>query len=74
MTPNMTLNEKQCKDDMCALMICYAACSGNSLPKFRDDLSVPSSKVKMRPISCPETPVRNLTTCCVITQKRAELI
>jgi len=29
----------------------YAAYSGNSLPKFRDNLSVPSSRAKMGPIS-----------------------
>ena len=33
-------------DDNCALLGCYAACSGNSLPTFRDNLSVPSSGVK----------------------------
>jgi hypothetical protein len=33
----------------------YAACSGNFLPTFRDDLSVPSSGT----IHCPETAVRN---------------
>jgi hypothetical protein len=30
----------------CALLGHYAACSGNFLPTFRDNLSVPSSKVK----------------------------
>ena len=30
----------------CALLGYYAACSGNSLPTFRDNLSVPSSRVK----------------------------
>ena len=29
----------------CALMCYYAACSDNSLPTFRDNLSVPSSRV-----------------------------
>ena len=29
-------------DEICALLGCYAAWSGNSLPTFRDDLSVPS--------------------------------
>ena len=29
--------------DICALLICYTACSGTSLPTFRDNLSVPSS-------------------------------
>jgi len=31
----------------CALLGCYAACNGNSLPTFRDNLSVPSSRVKV---------------------------
>jgi len=30
----------------CALLGCYAPCGGNSLPTFRDNLSVPSSRVK----------------------------
>jgi len=30
----------------CALLGCYAASSGNSLPTFRDNLLVPSSSVK----------------------------
>jgi len=29
-------------DENCALLVHYAACSGNSLPKFRDNLSDPS--------------------------------
>jgi hypothetical protein len=33
-------------DENCALLGYYAASSGNSLPTFRDNLSVPSSKVK----------------------------
>jgi hypothetical protein len=45
----------------CALLRCYAACSGNSLQMFRDNLSVPSSKVKVlskfRPKGYPETSV-----------------
>ena len=31
-------------DDTCALLSCYRSYSGNSLPKFRGNLSVPSSK------------------------------
>ena len=49
-------------DEKCALLPCYAACSGNSLPTSRDNLSVSSSKVKglskIRPKGCPETSVR----------------
>ena len=47
----------------CALLGYYAASSGNSLPKFRDSLSVLSSGVKnsknMGPIGCPEMSVRS---------------
>ena len=38
------------------------ASGGNSLPTFRDNLSVPSSRVKnlkTGPVGCPETSVRN---------------
>jgi hypothetical protein len=34
------------KFEICALLQYYAACSCNSLPTFRDNLSVPSSRVK----------------------------
>ena len=43
-------------DENCALLGSYAASSGNSLPTFRDNISVP---LKMGPISCLVTPVRN---------------
>ena len=33
-------------DENCDLLGCYTASSGNFLPTFLDDLSVPSSKVK----------------------------
>jgi len=33
-------------DENCVLLGCYAASSGNFLPMFRDNLSVPSSRVK----------------------------
>jgi len=48
-------------DENCALLGQYAANNGNYLPTFRDNLSVPSSKVKNpgRPTSCPQTSVRN---------------
>jgi hypothetical protein len=36
----------------------YGASSGNFLPTFRDNLSVPSSGFK-NPKGCPETSVRN---------------
>jgi len=43
----------------CTLLGNYTACSGNSLPTFWDNLSVPSSRAKEVII----------TTCCVISQK-----
>jgi len=46
-------------DGKCALLSYYAASSSNSLPTFRDDLSVPSSEAKRGPIGCPERSVRN---------------
>jgi hypothetical protein len=33
-------------DEICALLGCYAASSGNPLPMFRDNISVPSSRAK----------------------------
>jgi hypothetical protein len=33
-------------DEKCVLLGCYVACCGNSLPTFRDNTSVPSSRVK----------------------------
>jgi hypothetical protein len=33
-------------DEICALLEYYAAYDGNSLPKFRNNLSVPSSRIK----------------------------
>jgi hypothetical protein len=39
-------NHKLDKSDTCALLGYYTACSGNSLPMFQDNLSVPSSRVK----------------------------
>jgi len=47
-------------DEILAVLRNYAAYSGNSLPMFRDNLLVPSSRIeKIGPISCPETPVEN---------------
>ena len=53
-------------DENCALLRCYVDNSGNFLPTFRDNLSVPSKGVenlypwplKIGPISRPETSVR----------------
>ena len=43
--------------EICALLGCYAACSGGSLPTFPDN--VISWPLKMGPIGCPEMSVRN---------------
>jgi hypothetical protein len=46
----------------CVLLGYYAASSGNSLPTFRDNISVPSSRVNnpwMGPIVCLKTSARN---------------
>jgi len=53
----------------CVLLGYYAASSGNFLPTFRDNISIPPSRVmnpsfgfltlKKGPIRCPETLVRN---------------
>lgn len=43
-------------DEMCALTGSYAALSGNCVPMFRYNQSVPSSRVKSKigPVGCPE--------------------
>jgi hypothetical protein len=47
-------------DENCAILGHHAASSGNFLPTFRDNLSVPSSRVKkMGPIFCLGTSVWN---------------
>jgi hypothetical protein len=56
-------------DENCALLGYYAPSSGNPLPTFRDNVSVPSSRIKkskkqrgplkMGPIRCPETSVKD---------------
>jgi len=42
-------------DDICALLGYYASHAGNTLSTFRGNPSV----LKVRPIFCPETSVRN---------------
>ena len=51
-------------DENCALVGSYAESSGNFLPTFRDNLSVPPSRVH-------KLTVRYCSFCCVITQKSA---
>jgi len=50
-------------DEMCALLGSYAALSGNCVPTFRYNLSVPSSRVKSKTLEdvtdSTETSVRN---------------
>ena len=46
-------------DEYCSLLGYYAASSGNFVPTFRDNFSVPSSGTKRGPIGCPETSVLN---------------
>ena len=45
--------------EKCALLGYYAAYRGNLLPTFRDNLSIPSSRVQIGPIGCPETLIIN---------------
>jgi len=49
-------------DEICALLDCYAVCSGNSVPTFRDNISVPYSRVSILEDGTnrfPQTLVRN---------------
>jgi hypothetical protein len=54
-------------DETWTILGYYAACNGNSLPEFRDNLSGSSSRLnkmdfwplKIGLIGCPETSVRN---------------
>jgi len=76
-----------CNIENCALLGYYTARSGNSLPTFRDNLSVQSSIVnnpnfldswplKMGPIGCPETSVRNyhLSLCNSLEERGPHLL
>ena len=48
------------RDQISALLGCYSVCSGKSLPRFRDNQSMPyiSWPLKMLLITCTETSVR----------------
>jgi len=67
-------------DDNCDLLDYSGAGSGNSLPTFRDNLSVSSSKVGLSPQKVDQqvVPKRRhgiiTTTRCVITQKSAVIV
>jgi hypothetical protein len=49
-------------DEVCALVEHYTALCGNCVPMFQDNVSVPSSRVKMGPNHCPKTSVHNYHT------------
>jgi hypothetical protein len=59
-------------DEICALLRYFAAWSGDPAPTFRDNLLIPSSRVKMGPISCPEAslPNHNSTQRNISVQRR----
>ena len=44
----MVSNFRREVDENCALLGCYAASSGNFLPMFRDNISVPSTRLKSK--------------------------
>jgi hypothetical protein len=54
----------------------YVACSDNSLPTFRDNLSVPFLMVKKYgPICCPETSIRDYRySLCNSPEERSSLL
>jgi hypothetical protein len=59
--------------ETCVLLECYAALGGSTVPTFRDNPLVPSSRVKKSKKVVPKR--RYITTIrrCVISQKRASL-
>jgi len=65
-------------DESCALLGHYAASSGNSLPTFRDNLSVPSSRVQNKKrfdqYVVPKRRYGIATVRCIITQKNAVIM
>jgi hypothetical protein len=66
-------------EEFYALLGCYAASTGNPLPTFRDNLSVPSSKVKKFENkigkTVPSVFFWDITTRrCVVLQKNGPLI
>jgi hypothetical protein len=65
-------------NDIYVLLGYYTASSGNCYPSFRDNVSVPSSRVKspvkMEPICYPETSLNNYhTTPSNIPEERSSL-
>jgi hypothetical protein len=56
-------------EEICALLGYYAALSGNSVPTFWDNLSVPFSRVKKS-----KEKKKITTQRCVISQNCADLI
>jgi hypothetical protein len=53
-------------DENCSLLDCYAASSGNSLPTFRGNLSVPSSRWDRQVV--PKRQLEITTTSCAIVR------
>jgi hypothetical protein len=58
---------------ICGLLGYYLALSGSSVPTFRDNLSVPSSKIKMWQL-VPKRRYRTTTERCVISQESVDVI
>jgi len=58
-------------DRNCALLVYYATSNGNSLPTFRDNLSVPSSGVR-NPVTCAR--ISNVTEYKISRGRHNELI
>jgi hypothetical protein len=56
--------------EICSSMDCYAAWNGCSVSTFRDDLSIPSSRVK----KCKKKRNKTTTPRCVMSQKSAYLM
>ena len=59
--PSVINDLEKRRDENCAVLGYYAASSGNSLPAFRDNLSVPPAKVKNSKRKPNTTHVNDLT-------------
>jgi len=58
--PSVTSGLRREVDEICCLLGCYIANSGNFLLTFRDNILARSSRVKLKvgPTDCPETSIR----------------
>jgi len=61
-------------DEICAVLGCHVAYSNNSSPTFRDNLSVPSSRVILLDGVVPKRRYGIIIVCRLISQKSADLI